>query len=258
MESTAAPDGEPTAAPSGLRGRLRAALPAAIKARRTVAVAALRSALAAIDNAEAVLDPRPGDEASSGDEHVAGSVAGLRATEVERRHLTELDINAVVEREIADRRSAADRYRGSGHHDRAERLSAEAAVLSSMLGSVLAPASAPVRGGGCLLCRPDDADRELGRIEVWRDDLWRVTVSLMAPVPGFSYLEPLRHIPHITDLDGPEAATLGPMLARVTAVLKAASGSDLVYATVFDDRHAHLHVNLAPHRTATPSPVVPA
>jgi uncharacterized protein len=42
-----------------LRGRLRGALPAAMKARDAAAVAALRSALAAIDNAEAV-EPAPG------------------------------------------------------------------------------------------------------------------------------------------------------------------------------------------------------
>jgi hypothetical protein len=29
----------------------------------------------------------------------------------------------------------------------------------------------------CLLCRPEDADRELRRVEVWHDDLWRVSVG---------------------------------------------------------------------------------
>jgi diadenosine tetraphosphate (Ap4A) HIT family hydrolase len=100
----------------------------------------------------------------------------------------------------------------------------------------------------CLLCRPADADRELRRVEVWQDDLWRVTVSLAAPVVGFGYLEPKRHIPHITDLSGDEAMSLGVQLARVTSALKEASGADLLYVTVFGERHAHLHFNLAPHR----------
>ena len=111
-----------------LRDRLRAALPAAIKARDTVAVAALRSALAAIDNSEAVRTPPAVRDMPSVDEHVAGSVAGLRATEVERRLLSEHDIRAVVEKEVADRLSAADRYRRGEHPDRAERLRAEAAA----------------------------------------------------------------------------------------------------------------------------------
>ena len=100
----------------------------------------------------------------------------------------------------------------------------------------------------CLLCRHGDADREFNRVEVWRNDLWRATVSLVAPVAGFAYLEPLRHISHITDLDGPEAETLGSVLQRVTSVLKSETDADLVYVNVFGERHAHLHFNLAPHR----------
>jgi len=99
----------------------------------------------------------------------------------------------------------------------------------------------------CLLCRREESDRELDRIEVWQDELWRLTVSLVAPVRGFAYLEPKRHIPHITDLSDPEATTLGATLARATRALKQASGADLVYVNVFGERYAHLHFNLAPH-----------
>lgn len=100
----------------------------------------------------------------------------------------------------------------------------------------------------CLLCDWGAADREFTRIEVWSDDLWRVTTSLVAPVAGFSYLEPKRHIPYITDLDGDEASSLGQTLARVTAALQSVTGAELVYVNVFGDRVAHLHFNLAPHR----------
>jgi diadenosine tetraphosphate (Ap4A) HIT family hydrolase len=67
-------------------------------------------------------------------------------------------------------------------------------------------------------------------------------------VPGFGHLEPVRHIASITDLDGEEAITVGAVLARVTTVLKQATGADLVYVYVFGERVAHLHFNLAPHR----------
>ncbi len=100
----------------------------------------------------------------------------------------------------------------------------------------------------CLICDHAAVDREFQRVEVWRDGLWRLTTSLIAPVPGFSYLEPLRHISHITDLDGPEADTLGAVLARVTATLKDVTRADLVYVNVFGERVAHLHFNIAPHR----------
>ena len=65
---------------------------------------------------------------------------------------------------------------------------------------------------------------------------------------GFSYLEPLRHIPHVEDLDGEEALTFGPTLARVCTALKAATDAERVWIYVFGGGIPHLHVHLAPHR----------
>ena len=62
--------------PDDIRTRLRRALSAALKARNATATSALRSALSAIANAEAV-DPGPGRPAGAGSAHVAGAVAGL-------------------------------------------------------------------------------------------------------------------------------------------------------------------------------------
>ena len=125
-----------------LRGRLRGALPAAMKARDAAAVAALRSALAAIDNAEAV-EPAPASPAEAGHAKLAGTVAGLGAAEVERRHLQEAEVEQIVQAEVADRRAAADAYERAGQAERAGRLRAEAEVLSSHLGG-----PAPGGGGG--------------------------------------------------------------------------------------------------------------
>jgi diadenosine tetraphosphate (Ap4A) HIT family hydrolase len=100
---------------------------------------------------------------------------------------------------------------------------------------------------GCLLCRVEEADAFFGRQRVWEDDYWRLSVVVHGAVPGFAHLEPHRHIPFITDLDGVEAATLGPMLARATVALRAATAADKVYVYVFGDRVPHLHFNLAPH-----------
>ena len=100
----------------------------------------------------------------------------------------------------------------------------------------------------CLLCRGADGDAALERVQVWEDALWRVTVSLCAEVPGFAYLEPKRHIPHITDLDGEEARTFGEIMARVTRALRDETGAELVYVYVFGGSIPHLHVHLAPHR----------
>ncbi len=100
----------------------------------------------------------------------------------------------------------------------------------------------------CIMCRGAEADGELDRIEVWQDAHWRLTFSLSSEVMGFSYLEPKRHITHIHALDGEEASTFGPALARCTAALKAATGAEVVYVYIFGDGVPHLHLHLAPHR----------
>jgi diadenosine tetraphosphate (Ap4A) HIT family hydrolase len=104
-------------------------------------------------------------------------------------------------------------------------------------------------GNSCLICRGVNGDPEFERFQVWEDRYWRLTISLSAEVPGFAYLEPKRHIPYITDLDGPEAQTFGEVLARTSKVLREETGAELVYVYVFGGGIPHLHVHLAPHRT---------
>ena len=70
---------------------------------------------------------------------------------------------------------------------------------------------------------------------------------LQGPIAGFAHLEPRRHIEYITDLDGPEAATLGLVLSRSARVLSEAARAEKTYVYVFGDRTPHLHFNLAPH-----------
>jgi diadenosine tetraphosphate (Ap4A) HIT family hydrolase len=100
----------------------------------------------------------------------------------------------------------------------------------------------------CLLCVPELADAEFRRARLWEDELWRLSAVLQGPIPGFAHLEPKRHIPFVTDLDGPEATTFGPVLARATRALREAAGAEKTYVYVFGDRVPHLHLNLAPHR----------
>ncbi len=104
------------------------------------------------------------------------------------------------------------------------------------------------RSADCPICRGSAIDAEFDRIPVWEDALWRLTVSLSSEVPGFAYLEPKRHVPYVTDLDGAEAATFGAVLARSTRVLRDVTGAEIVYVYVFGDGIPHLHVHLAPHR----------
>lgn len=103
-------------------------------------------------------------------------------------------------------------------------------------------------GADCLLCDGERASDALNREVVWEDEHWRLSLSRRGYTTGFGYLEPKRHVPHITDLDGEEAATFGPVLARVASVLKEAAGAELVYVYIFGGGIPHLHVHLGPHR----------
>jgi hypothetical protein len=112
-----------------LQDRLRAALTAAMKARDATATAALRSALSAIGNAEAV----DGAVVSFSHSPTAGAASGLGATEVPRRLLTEHDVAAVVLAEVDERLAVATEYDMLGEAETASQLRAEAAVLAQLL-----------------------------------------------------------------------------------------------------------------------------
>ena len=121
-------------ADSETRQRLHLALRAALKARDTIATSALRSALAAIDNAGAVPQV-PAPAAGTGGPYVAGVVAGLGAAEAERRSLTAAEVEEIVRTEVAERQAAARDYDRVGHAEQADRLRREADVLMSVIGA---------------------------------------------------------------------------------------------------------------------------
>jgi uncharacterized protein len=115
-----------------LLDRLRTALSAAMRTRDRPAITALRTALGAVANAEAVaVDPEPA--AVTGDGAIAGAVAGLGAADVPRRELTAAAVAAIVRAEVDERRSAAAAYERSGEVERAATLHAEADVLDAVL-----------------------------------------------------------------------------------------------------------------------------
>ncbi len=118
--------------PDEIMTRLRRALGVSLKAREAGSVSALRSAMSAIGNAEAVDSAavRPG---GTGSPHFAGAVAGLGAGEAQRRRLTEADAVAIVRREAAEREAAASEYERGGRAEEAARLREGARVLMRVL-----------------------------------------------------------------------------------------------------------------------------
>jgi uncharacterized protein YqeY len=110
------------------RETLRAQLLAARKDRDATRVSALRSALSAIDNAETPDVEVPAAGA------IADSAAGLGASEVPRRVLTDAEIRTLLRTEVDERLGAAGQMDTGGHSERAAAARAEAAVLADLLG----------------------------------------------------------------------------------------------------------------------------
>jgi uncharacterized protein YqeY len=152
-------------ATEGIRARMRRGLLEAMKARDQQAVTALRSALARIDNAEAVdpdavdddelvadvveddaVDAGPALESGEGHPAVAGSVLGVGAAEVDRRVLTPEEVAAIVRDDVEEREIAAEVLERVSRPDQAERLRAQAKLLTSYLDSPGRPPSGPPAG----------------------------------------------------------------------------------------------------------------
>ena len=122
----AEPDRQRPGSVGECRAALRGALTGAMKRRDRDATNALRSAIGAIDNAEAA-DQSAAPVAQSA--VIAGGVAGLGAGEVARLELTLDDAVAIIRAEITERRAAADEYDALGQTDRATALRNEAIAL---------------------------------------------------------------------------------------------------------------------------------
>jgi hypothetical protein len=117
-----------------IREALQQALTDALRQRDRPVAAAIRTALAAIANAEAV--PVPVDLPPTGavsSPHVAGSAAGLAANEVPRRHLTQDEALAIVAQEHAGLLAHVARLRQQCRPDDADAARRAAATLGSVL-----------------------------------------------------------------------------------------------------------------------------
>jgi hypothetical protein len=108
-----------------VRAALRRGLTAALKARDPDTVAALRVAIAAIDNAEAV--PAPDSSAS------ALGLTGLGAGEASRRQLSAVEVRDILNAQVTERVAEANQYDALGQSDAAERLRRQARALAPYL-----------------------------------------------------------------------------------------------------------------------------
>jgi hypothetical protein len=118
------------------RDALSAGLSEAMQRRDRPVIAALRTALAALANAEAVSADGAGSAApvaTATSAHVAGATAGLGATEVTRRTLSAEAERMIVARERIELLSHAERLATMCRHDEADGARRAAEVLARAL-----------------------------------------------------------------------------------------------------------------------------
>ncbi|MBN9683446.1 MULTISPECIES: hypothetical protein [unclassified Corallococcus] len=111
------------------KATLRAAMKEALRTRNAPASAVLRETLAAIDNAEAP-DMSVAPATVGGD--FAGSAGGLGSGEVPRLLLSPETVEALVQREVQERRDAVALYTRLGKHEEARTLQSQVDVLLAL------------------------------------------------------------------------------------------------------------------------------
>lgn len=85
------------------------------------------------------------------------------------------------------------------------------------------------------------------------DGVWVLSHSI-SPVllRGWLILKPRRHVEHLAELTEPEAAALGPLIARVSSAVMRALEAEKVYACSFGEVVRHVHWYLIPRYADMP------
>ncbi len=96
-------------------------------------VAALRSALSALANAEAVAGSSETDTTAVGSVHFAGAESGLGAAEIERLSLTEEQELTILSREVAELSAHVERLRRLCRFDEADATQRALEVLTRVI-----------------------------------------------------------------------------------------------------------------------------
>jgi diadenosine tetraphosphate (Ap4A) HIT family hydrolase len=102
------------------------------------------------------------------------------------------------------------------------------------------PARAGAEAADCPLCsRPDDA-------YLWTDQHWRLLPFDGIPLRGCVILEGRRHVDSFVDLSTDEAASVGPVLAKVERAVLSIGEVGRVHVSRWGEGIAHFHVWVMP------------
>ncbi len=102
---------------------------------------------------------------------------------------------------------------------------------------------------GCLACELAAGERELPGGRIAEAAGWVVEHCVGPLGAGTLIVKPLRHLTHVWDLSGEEAAGLGPLLARVARAQRELLAPEQLYVTLWSHSGGvpvHIHWVLQP------------
>jgi diadenosine tetraphosphate (Ap4A) HIT family hydrolase len=89
---------------------------------------------------------------------------------------------------------------------------------------------------------------------VYQDEHWLVrTISPTPAVAGWLLLQAKRHIPDSSALNAAEAASFGPILQRVSQVVREVTGALRVYVGSLNEGNPHFHTHVLPRLPEMPN-----
>lgn len=99
----------------------------------------------------------------------------------------------------------------------------------------------------CLACRATRGEIVPPGGALYDDGGWRLEHAI-EPIPmvGWLVLKPLRHVERLADLTPEEASAIGPLLRSITQAMDETLAPAKVYAALFAEAVAHLHIHLIP------------
>ena len=100
---------------------------------------------------------------------------------------------------------------------------------------------------GCLTCRANRGEFMAPGGVIYQDALWRLEHSLESiPMIGWLILKPLRHVEAFADLTPDEAASLDPLVRRITGAMTEVLAPARVYVCLYAEAVSHVHFHLIP------------
>ena len=103
---------------------------------------------------------------------------------------------------------------------------------------------------GCAICEWLEGEPPGGWVV--ETEHWRAGVFPGFDVPGWLFLGMRRHAEGPMAMDGDEAATYGPTVARLTGAVQEATGAPRVYVIAYGELYPHWHCLVSPRGEDVP------